>query len=357
MQRPIHYRGIQFFAAAVCWLALQLTPAVCRAGVLAGADDPVLQAAIETWLRDDDRNSLPVFAELAATGNIAARLLLARIEDTERAAGEFVNGLSRKERVAMFRSDSGKGVFRPSWLKTEAQQGNQLASELLRASALEVDIAAIERLFQIGEVEATYDLIRQVAANGSAGEKDRLAEVLPPTSDLAPYLQALRTETNPGLAALQITIAGMETVDANPDAATEAAATFVEWGYLNGIQNVDFDPANRYYADLAAWIGSATSMAPIAGLCRKLCDADGFQACTVNAFGLVGGYYKAIHFDSPLEALIEQSRYVESERASGMLLRRISSLRNASGSPLVPQDELRRRSACLADAVEARSGG
>jgi len=50
-----------------------------QAGDLQGADDPALQAAMETWLGDNDEASLRAFAALAADGNIAARLLRPRV--------------------------------------------------------------------------------------------------------------------------------------------------------------------------------------------------------------------------------------------------------------------------------------
>ena len=88
-----------------------LVPQDAASGELPGSGDPALQAAIDVWLQDNDEESLPVIASLAAAGNIAARLLLARIENTDRAPTDYVDGLSRKERVELFRSDAGKGML------------------------------------------------------------------------------------------------------------------------------------------------------------------------------------------------------------------------------------------------------
>ena len=149
--------------------AAALWHGVCtaQAGDLPGGDDPALLAAIDVWLQDNDADSLPAMAALAGDGNTAARLLLARIEATEQAPSIFVSSLSRNERGDLFRSDSGKGLFRPSWLKSEQQAGNQFAAALLDSSALEVNLGAIRTLYELGEDEAAYDLIREVAANGS----------------------------------------------------------------------------------------------------------------------------------------------------------------------------------------------
>ena len=70
------------------WLfAFPLNPVV--ATELPGAEWPLLQEAVELWLDDNDSDSLTLMAELALEGNTAARLLLARIETTDRAFGDF----------------------------------------------------------------------------------------------------------------------------------------------------------------------------------------------------------------------------------------------------------------------------
>ena len=349
---------VQKFFTSLLWIGVFTVQSV-QANDLAGSDDPALLSAIEVWLQDNDEESLPVIADLAGEGNIAARLLVAQIENTDRAPSKFVSELSRKERVELFRSTSGKGVFRPSWLKIEMQAGNQIAAALLKAPALEVNIEAIKFLYALGEPEATYDLVRQVAGNGTKDEKQELSEFLPQTSELAPYLRALQTPVagfTPGIAALQQIMGGvdyqqLEDTLQGPEKDTSAAAIFVEFGYQNGVQSVDFDRGNSYYFDLASWIESAPVTVPIATLCHRFCENNSVHSCAITAFGLVGGYYKAIRFDSPMESLIDQSSFASSDRAAGMLLRRISLVENASGNPLISDITLREKSECLAKPV------
>jgi hypothetical protein len=359
MQRYLAKSGIRLLVAmaVVFWVEV-LAPQAVRASDLQGMGDPALQAAIDTWLKDNDADSLSVFASLAAAGNVAARLLLARIEITDQGPSDFVNGLSRKQRVELFRSSLGAGLFRPSWLKSEKAAGNQFASALLDSTNTVVDIGAIRKLYELGEPEAAYGLIREAAGNGSEQQKQELADFLPPDSELMPYLRALRNPlaaVTPGHAALQLAT----DIDASkaPQDDTRAAANFVEYGYQTGVQTSDFDRSNAYYDDLASWIESAPATAPIAALCRQTC-ADETRACAITVFGLVGGYYKAIKFDSPMQTLIEQSRFVTSARAPGMVLRRVSFARSAGASQklLISDGELMDRSACLAQAVaEARA--
>lgn len=354
MQKSIVKSRIYLLSAiGVFFWAAVLLIQTAQANDLNGLEAPALQAAIEVWLQDDDEDSLPVFATLAGEGNIAARLLLARIEATDQAPSDFVSGLSRKERVELFRSSSGKGLFRPSWLKSEMKAGNQFASTFLDSTALTVNIDAIRTLYEIGEPEAAYDLIREVAGNGSQEEKQELVNFLPEESELMPYIRALQNPAmgfTAGHAALQQSIGSNELQGSESD--TRAAAQFVEFGYQTGVQTSDFDQTNHYYGDLASWIESASVTTPIATLCQRYCGGD-TRVCAVTVFGLVGGYYKAIKFDSPMQTLIEQSRFVISDRAVGMVMRRVSFARSAGASRklLISDGELRAKSTCLAKAV------
>ena len=87
-----------------------------RAGEVLDTDDPLLQEAVELWLDDNDAESLPLLAELAQEGNVAARLMLSRIEATDRSHSEFVRELSRHQRLELFRAPGESGKFRSSWL-------------------------------------------------------------------------------------------------------------------------------------------------------------------------------------------------------------------------------------------------
>ena len=367
MQNSIAKSSIHLLMTIVVyfWIEVLAIQSV-QANDLSGYNDPVLLAAIEVWLQDNDTESLPVFASQAGEGNKAARLLLARIEATEQAASDFVSGLSRKERIDLFRSNSGNGLFRPTWLKSEMQAGNKLAAVLLESSNTAVNVPAIRTLYEIGEEEAAYNLIREAAGIGSQEEKNELASILPPGSELTPYLRALQNPVlgfTPGHAALQKIMGGSEAIDpANifpgSEHDTSAAADFVEFGYQNGVEASAFDQTNSYYDGLANWIEAESATAPITTLCHRICNNGDVQSCAITVFGLGGGYYKIIKFDSPLQALIEQSRYVTSDRAVGMLLRRVSFVKTAAGTPMISDADLGKKSTCLAKAVaEIRTAG
>jgi len=354
---------IRMIFAGLLWVGVFITQSA-QANDLSGFEDPALLAAIEVWLQDNDTESLPVFASLAGEGNQAARLLLARIEATEQAASNFVSGLSRKDRIDLFRSNSGKGLFRPTWLKSEMQAGNKVAAVLLESSLTTVNVPAIRTLYEIGEEEAAYNPIRMVATSGSQDDKKELASFMPPGSELTPYLRAQQKPVKgftPGHAALQMIIGGSEAVGSpsiftGSEHDTDAAVDFVEFGYQNGVEASAFDQTNGYYDDMASWIEAESATAPIATLCHRICKNEDVKSCAITVFGIAGGYYKVIKFDSPLQILIEQSRYVTSDRAVGMLLRRTSFVNASDGTPMISDADLSKKSTCLAKAVaEVRS--
>ena len=353
--------SLGWLRAAVLAISLLLAPTALADG-LPGDGDPVFLAAIETWLDDNDKDSLPTLAALARKGNVAARLLLSRIEVTDLALGDYVASLTPEERHDLFRPKAGKGRFRPTWVRTESDVGNPFAEALDASQGTAIDIEAIAALLALGEAEATYHLIRKVAVDGSQAERARLLGALAPDSENAPYLRAFhddREGTTTGTTALQHMLADLEGAEAefmtlDSDAETGAAAMYVDFGYQADSRVVSFDAGNRYYEPIARWVMSAPEASGLAKLCRRACRAADIPACANQSFGLIGGYYEVIRYDSPLEAVIEQSRFLESERAVGMALRRIASARTEADLPVFSDQELRQRSACLADAVEAR---
>ncbi len=330
-----------------------------KASTLSGADDPDFLLAVKTWLNDNDAGSLPVLSVLSSKGNIAARLLLSRIEITDRASGDFVKQMSRSERLDLYRSNLGNGVFRSSWIKVEADRGNPIAQVLLDGTSLGINIAAIKQLYEIGEFEATEHLVRKVAVDGSQSERKELAQLLISKSELTPYLRGFRFTSlgmTTGRAALQYIIGMNEGIDPvsvdldyGPD--TRMAMKYVDFGYQAGAQTIGNWKKRKHFDAIAKWTMTASQAMAVANLCRRDCSDQQISACAITGFGLVGGYYEMIRFDSPLETIIPQNRYLNSERAIGMALRRIAAARTEAGVKVFSDIELSEKSQCLAEAV------
>ncbi|MCP4433611.1 MAG: hypothetical protein GY806_21745 [Gammaproteobacteria bacterium] len=330
-----------------------------KASTLSGANDPDFLLAVETWLSDNDAGSLPILSMLSNQGNTAARLLLSRIEITDRASGDFVIQMSRSERLDLFRSNLRYGVFRSSWIKVEADRGNPIAQVLLDGTSLGINIAAIKQLYEIGEFEATEHLVRKVVVDGSQSERQELARLLISKSELTPYLRGFRFTSlgmTTGRAALLHIIGMNEGIDPvsvdlgyGPD--TRMAMQFVDFGYQAGAQTIGYWDKSKHFDAIAKWTMTAPQALAVANLCRRNCSEQQISGCAITGFGLVGGYYEMIRFDSPLETVIPQSRFLNSERAIGMALRRIAAARTEAGVKVFSDIELSEKSQCLAEAV------
>ncbi|MEP0944302.1 MAG: hypothetical protein ABJH63_08705 [Rhizobiaceae bacterium] len=347
------------FICAVIVVVGVSTSWLSTAAELSGAKEPAFLSAVDTWLDDNDADSLPVLASLARNGNVAARLLLARMEMTDWAPSDYVRGLSRAERLNLFRAESKGSKFRSSWLKVEKSAGNPVAAALLQSAALGVNIDTIRTLYEIGEIEATYHLVVKVAVEGSLQEREELAGIIAANSELAPYLRAFhhsQDTATTGRTALQHMIGMIREVEPasvklGADSQLENAKVYVEFGFRAGSKAIDFGKDNRFYDALSAWVLNSEEGKPIANLCRRACPGEELTACANIAFGLVGGYYEAIRFDSPLEAIIPQARYLSSIRATGMALRRIALARSEADELPLTKRVVREQSICLAEAV------
>jgi len=101
-------------------------------------------------------------------------------------------------------------------LKIESDSGNTIAGPLLEATALGINLAGIQRLYDIGENEATEHLVRKVAVDGSQLERQELARILVPKSELTPYLRAFlhaKEGVTTGQVALQHIIGKIESIE------------------------------------------------------------------------------------------------------------------------------------------------
>ncbi|MCP4981914.1 MAG: hypothetical protein GY935_15645, partial [Gammaproteobacteria bacterium] len=326
---------------------------------IAGAGDDEFLRAVEIWLGDDDVRSLTMLASLSRKGNRAARLLLARIEITDRAPSVFVFGLDRIERNELYRDRRESSQFYPSWIWVEAEDGDQYAVTLRRAGELGIDFEAVRQLYALGEKEAAEHKIRKIAVDGSQRERAQLAKFLGPDDEHAPYLHGFRYAQRgmtTGQTALQTMIGQVKgvqpfDVELGVDADTKLAIVFVDIGYQAGRQVADYDLDGRHFDTITQWLLEASSASPIARLCRRTCSEAELPMCVLTAFGLIGGYYELLRFDSPLETLISQLRFLSSDRAEGMVSRKIASARSEASVPVFELGELRNRSACLATSV------
>ena len=274
-----------------------------------------------------------------------------------------MRGLNRAERIALFRADTDTSKFPSSWIRFEAERGHPLAQALLGAVSLGIDLPAIEQLYRFGEPEAAEHLIRKVAVDGSSAVRTTLMSWLPAESELLPYLRGFQlagSGMTTGKTAMQAIMTANRAANRDnnfnfaeiePNAASQTALRYVDLGYQAGAQAIDNTLEGPLYDAITNWTLRAPAASGLAGLCRLHCAADEIRACAITGFGLIGGYYEIIRFDSPLESVISQSRFAHSQRARNMTARRIASARTEAGVPVFSPSQLRDKSRCLAETL------
>jgi len=319
---------------------------------LEGSDHTVFKAAVQLWLDNDDQNSLPLLSQLASKGNIAARLLLARIEQVDRAPSEYLEQMPRDKRLALMRSKKENTPFYPSWIEIEANNNHPLAIELRKTEMPHVDIATIENLHALGEPQASDHLVRIVAIYGEPEERQNILNRNLVLDELKPYIYSQSfppKKRGDGVEAMLHIAQKTNTEMAEPnlnDAQTLNIALLLSLGIPYG----HVDASNEWNSMLEKWLFSADETKPIAQLCQQNCPHES-GPCATTILGLTGGYYEIIRLDSPLESIISQVEFLSSPRARQMALRRAALMRAEHGGELASLDEIANRSQCLADLV------
>ena len=314
-----------------------------------GADSARFKQAISAWLNNNDEQSLPVLADLALEGNIAARLFLARIERTERVLSNYLLSLTQQQQQALFRSPQSQGKFLLTWLQVEESLGNPLAKALSRSAFSYVDLEAIKTLRSYGEIQATDHLIRSASFHGDDEVRSKLLDGLT-YENLIPFV---RSQVRPvekysyGLEALKQIVGDEIPVSTeNINQQDNEAILFLALGSPYG----KLDTGNPWRTKIEQWLQSDEAVKPIYDICSQQCPSE-VNSCAVSMLGLTGGYYDAIKLKTPLESVVTQSTYLNSARAQQQVVRQAALRRAEDGGELVTISDLSQTSQCLANLV------
>lgn len=314
-------------------LLLALAAAPAPTAELRGQDDPRFRAALDLWLADDEAVALPELAALAAGGNRAAQVLLARIDATPMLHGPWLAALPRAERIVLMRAPGG--FSGTSWMQAAAED-TPLARLWLVQPTPEATVETALGFAAMGEARAARDTLYGLAgrqARGFAAHAD--APHFPP--DLR-YLVWLEWDEDPATRAR---------------AEAEIAAH-----HPGDPQLARYDFRDIPAADLMDWLATAPLAAPLRDACAALCPASG-DACLRAAFLLVGGRVEMISnhvglssLGPPSETLVATEAWNASPRGRATLLRDpYTRFRTEPGflTKLAAED------ACFADALAAET--
>ena len=160
----------------VCGITFMMQPAVAQP--ISGADDPVLRIAAQRWLDNENpAEDLWALGEIAADGNIAARMFVTRIMRSVHMDIDFPE-LDRDERKALLpadRSGARTTISSPYYVDWDAVPAMVALFEIDHADDIDTWIALAERTWAAGY---------QPRVLTTLGRDRRLLEI-----DIARYLE------------------------------------------------------------------------------------------------------------------------------------------------------------------------
>jgi hypothetical protein len=290
---------------------------------LAGQSDPAFDAAMQSWLADDEAAALPAFAALAQAGNASAQFTLALIDKTAALQGPWLALQSRATRIEVMRSPGG--LSGKSWIDTAAQSIPRAA---LWRALWSVDTP----------LGVPLDFMR---ANEHRAAREAMV--------------ALRARERSGFDAIL------------DDPAYPPAMRYLAWQEWDDPVRIDaalatLHPGDPQRAALGRpvppearedWLLTAPEAAPIAALCSARCAATQATCATALA-DAIGSTAGLMIFGTPSEALVPTETFVQSPRGQGALLRRILLSVDARGRRQM-QIAAQETDACAAALIEAEA--
>ncbi len=302
---------------------LLLAPSRPAAEPIAGQDDPRFQAALALWLTDDEETALPELAALAAEGNRAAQILVARIDVTPQLRGPWLVARTKAERTELMRMPGG--FSGRSWMIAAAE--DEALARLWRQRddpAAGPDTAMA--FAAMGELHAARDTLYALATRQYRGFA-ALADDPAYPADLRHLIWREWAADPAGQARIEAEIAALMPGDPQ-------------------IQRFKSGPVSP--ADLDAWLAAAPLAAPLRSFCAATCP-DTAAACARALLVVVGGHAGLAITGTPPETLIPPEVWEASARGRAALLRQ------APGYFRLLADEVTAADACVGAAYAAES--
>ncbi|MDD7970353.1 hypothetical protein [Roseinatronobacter alkalisoli] len=281
-------------------LGRQLLAAVLSAGVLGaattlraetlpGSTHPEFRSALESWLADDEAQSLPALARLAQDGNGAARVLLGLIDKKSSLQGPWISALPRQDRIALLRAQGG--LSGRNWMAVAAPG---------------IDYAQLwNRLWQL---DGGLDIAQGFAAKGDSRAVREALLVLASRQEGSFPPEVLATDWFP--AALSYLVAEWPAAPGDIPAPDQGDPQLGMVG-----QTVD-------HGHLRTWLGQAELAAPLQQVCDIQCPQQS-QECALALYEGLGSYPGLVRLGAPLPYLDAPEGFFRTPRGRASLARRI----------------------------------
>lgn len=297
-------------------LVLLASTGTTTAGDIPGQDDPDYLAALDLWLDDDEVVALSRLADLAGSGNIAARILVGLVDKDPALQGPWLALRTKPQRIALLRTSGG--LSGTSWLRKAADiKPVRLWLRVLDGKA---DIETVLSLADQGEDRAARAGLISLEARQWNGFAEFAND--PRFPDATRYLIWREWQKNGRNHAVATALANRPPGD--PQRAL-----------LGGGAEV---------GDLETYLMQTDLAAPLALLCRRECP-DSPGACMRAGLQAIGGYRRLASLGTPMAALIPEQRFAASRRGHHTVLRTALSLAFLTESRI---RRLARTDACFA---------
>lgn len=285
---------------------------------LQGEDAPEFMEAVQAWLDGEDLAALQSLSEQAQQGNAAAQILLANIALRGNMHKHVTVDLPRKERIALLRKP--KGLSGQSWL-VEASESEPLAIALLQSKEMGQRGPAIAVLVELGEPLAALLVTEFLLVEGRADEvldilqglEGQLPEEAMPLLIWAKY-QAANKSRNP--------YAGHHRTASEILADNRFRSAELAW---TAPLPSELSQDEGLLASIMKLSDNIRSWTPMRNFCEENC-AESVPACTTLgvSFLLAAG---DLPLRSPLENVVPNETYWNSERVEGDMMRLIPDMR------------------------------
>ena len=297
---------------------------------------PRLESAITVWLSGDDATSLPALSALAHEGNETAAIFLARIERSSSLTSDYVQGLTRAERIGLFRSPGG--LSGQSWLAV-LQTTNPLAQAFLESKSVKTRLDGLIRLMELGERRASLvaylayyrggvvaPFIRRSAETGLPPELELIAEGIRRVNQnevVAGWRQTMGVNWLHPIQLPNNVTAGILGEDPAKrwEVSTILNATLLPPlgrketnSLINGFVLAGLPDPQLPIPVIDAWLSQSPATNRIHQTCAQICPAE-TGACSRAVYAQIP-LFAGIALGSPMETLIPDARYFSSPRAT-----------------------------------------